>query len=154
MTQQEDGNEDAPVDIATLPGWTPEPVRNVIQTIEQQNWTFGHRPILKRPAFNIRMKKVWNELLKRTKSGQFVNQAQRHDNSDRRTNDDLQSAALRELFLYIIAVVYEKFPVVKLDEIETTRNTTLRDAKALRDVAGDMALAIKNGQLGLTETFE
>jgi hypothetical protein len=154
MTQHDDSNDDVPVEVAALPGWTPKPVRKAIEKIEQQDWTFGHRPILKRLAFDPRMKKVWSELLKRKKSGGFAYQARRRDDSDHGTDDDAQATALRELFLYVLIVAFEKYPVVKPDEIETTKSTTLWYARALRDVASDMALAIKGGVLGLTETFE
>jgi hypothetical protein len=155
MTRQHGGNDDAPVDITALPNWTPEPVRRTVQTIEQQNWTFDYRPILRRLAFDVRMKRVWSELLKKkTKSGDFAHQARRQDDSDQRTNHDLQFAAMRELLLYVIIVAFEKRPVAKPKEIEAARNTALRYEQALRNVAGDMALAMTRGELGLTETFE
>jgi hypothetical protein len=151
MTQH-DGSDDTPIDIATLPDWTPKPVRDAIQTIEQQDLSFGY-PILKRLAFDARMKKVWSELLKR-KSGQFAHQARPRDESDFRTNDELQAGALRELILYVIIVSFEKRPVAKPKEIEAARKTALRYSQALKDIAADMALVITRGELGLTETLE
>jgi hypothetical protein len=107
MTRQHGGSNDAPVDIAALPDWTPEPIRNTIQKIEQQNWSFDYRSILTRLAFDDRMKKVWSELLKRKKSGGFAYQARRRDDSDQGTDDDAQATALRELFLYVLIVAFE-----------------------------------------------
>jgi hypothetical protein len=155
MTQQLEGaDSDAPIDVSALPRWTPDAVRDVIKNIEQMNLTFAYRPILRRLAFDVRMDKVWIELQKKSKSGGFFHQARPRDDTDLRTNEELQSAGLRELVLYAVIAAFEKRPVAKPEEVEAARNTALRYAQALNDVAADMALAMTRGELGLTETLE
>jgi hypothetical protein len=142
----------SPIEIASLPIWTPASVRRAIENAERDTTVF--RPILRRLAFDQRMEAVWSELRKRSKSGRFLHQAQPRDKSNPGTDEHRQSAALSEVFLFVLITAYEKYPVVKSDEIEKAKSKTLFHVDALRAVASDMDLAIKEGKLGLTETFE
>ena len=58
MAQSQGDTNEAPLDVATLPAWTPESVRNAIRKIEQMNLTIDYRSILHRLAFDARMEKV------------------------------------------------------------------------------------------------
>jgi hypothetical protein len=154
MTILQGDTDDTPLEIASLPNWTPDSVRNAIQTIEQMNLSWNYRPILRRLAFDERMETIWAELSKRSKSGQFLHQGRPQDRSDLSTEDDLQSAALSEVFLFVLIVAYEQYPVVKAGEITKAGDNSLRHSEALRAVASDMALALKEGKLGLTDNYE
>jgi hypothetical protein len=154
MTLLQDDTDDTPIEIASLPGWTPDSVHNAIQNIEQMDLSLNYRPILRRLAFDERMEKVWSELRKRSKSGHFLHQGRPQGRSDSDAEDDLQSAALSEVFLFVLIVAYEKYPVVKPDEIKKSREISLSYSTALRAVADDMALALKEGKLGLTDNYE
>jgi hypothetical protein len=154
MTVLQDDTDNTLIEIASLPSWTPDSVRNVIQKIEGMNFTLNYRPILRRLAFDERMETVWSELRKRSKFGHFLHPVQPRDRSHRGTEEDLQSAALSEVFLFVLIVAYEKYPVVKPSEIQESRENSLRYSEALRAVASDMALALRDGKFGLTDTYE
>jgi hypothetical protein len=99
---QTDTNE-GPWDADLLPEWTPESVRNAVRKIQEMDLT-TYRPILRRLALDPRMKIVWRELLKRNEAGAFVYPGQPQNLLELPAGDDRQSAALSELFVFVLAV--------------------------------------------------
>src|ERR1700732_3461626 len=118
MTHLQGGPGEAPGEIAPLPGWTPEPVREIIRCIEQSNSTLEHRAILERLALDPRMQKVWSELLKRDRSyDNFAYPATERLYPHLRSKNDLQSAALSETLHFAFRAARERMPVTRPYEI-------------------------------------
>jgi hypothetical protein len=152
VTQRQGEPNEAPGAIGSLPGWTPESVIKIIRQIEQPDLNSEQRTILRRLVLDPRMQKVWSELLKRDRSsGNFVHPARRRHYPHLRSKNELQQAALSEIFHLAFCAARDRIRVSKFQEILQNKKLLLENASRLRILAGDLDLARSTGQFGVSD---
>lgn len=134
-----------------LPGWTPEPVKPILEELDQHPRTSGpRRAVMDRLLSDPRMQVVYDEFLRRNRqTGTFFHPCR--NLVDGRSIEEAQLAAVRELLQLVTSAAGDRITVSKIEEIEAAKLRWGDDAKRLRLLAHDLELAAELGALGISD---
>ena len=118
-----------------LPKWLPPSVEKEIRQIEERNLPVEQFSIVRRLATDGRMRKVWNELLRRNRTnGNYVNAAKR-SREPSLAQDEVQAKALREIFHFAFCAARDKRSVSKFEDVAREKDKLIQKALILRELA-------------------
>jgi len=123
-----------------LPAWLPSPVAWQVRRIEERNPPTAQYEILIRLATDDRMQKVWKELLRKQRVGQFKYPASPNDPT--LAAHEAQAKALAITFFYAFSVACDQLPVSKLEPVNEPKTILLAKAEILLDIADDLAVTL------------
>jgi hypothetical protein len=130
----------------------PQPIRDLVEELQQTDLATEQLLILKRMASDVRMKNVWGVLLSRSrKTGAFAYPAQRRDDTPSHLGDDLQFSAIREIFHFVFTAARDKMKVSKVEEVFQNRELLLENIARLRSLADDLDLAAARDLFGVAD---
>lgn len=119
-----------------LPKWLPPSVEKEVRQIEGRNLPAEQCAIVRRLATDERMRRVWTELLRRSRSNsQFVNAAKRSREMPSLTQDEVQAKALREIFHFAFCASRDKLMVSKPEDVAREKDKLIEKALILRELA-------------------
>jgi len=98
------------------------------------------------------MKNIWGPLLSRNrKTGGFAYPAVKRKGARRRSAENLQLSAIREMFHFVFSAARDQMMVSKPKEVLQNKERLLENIAMLRTLANDLDLARERGQFGVAD---
>jgi hypothetical protein len=138
MTGAKKGNSTpaAQRELIALPKWLPSSVEKQVRQIEERTLPAEQRVILVRLATDDRMRKVWSELLRRSRSGEhFFYPAKRFAEMSSLTPDEIQAQALSEILHFAFCAARDKIAVSKPEDVARAKEELIPKAQILCELA-------------------